>query len=279
MSNAATSDSLAVPQQILWEDGVENAYPRWSNDGSRILFQSNRTGTWQVYIMNRDGSGLTRVTDDRFNNNFVDWSPDNQLVAFVSDRDGNEEIYLCKPDGSGLRRLTNNPERDIHPYFAPDGKSLLFNSTRDNPMTFEVYSINLDGTNEKRLTRTDEVETCARYSTDMSQVVLLRADFNDEVYVVDPTFASWTNITNSPSAEGWPSWSPDGKQVIYSNDESGTFSLYLINADGSNRRRLTYPKSFERDARANISPDGKTVVFNRQVRSTIGIYLLPLADE
>ena len=79
---------------ILWEDGVENAYPRWSNDGNKILYQSNRTGRWQIYIMDKDGSNNKRVTNDKYNNNFPAWSPDNKQIAFVSDRRGNEDIYV-----------------------------------------------------------------------------------------------------------------------------------------------------------------------------------------
>src|SRR5262245_10214252 len=82
----------AVPHVVLWQDGVKNAYPRVSKDGSRILFQSNREGKWQIFIMSADGSGLVQVTSGDANNNFPDWSPDNSAIAFVSDRTGNEDI-------------------------------------------------------------------------------------------------------------------------------------------------------------------------------------------
>lgn len=273
---ASMESDPAVPEKILWEPGKENAYPRWSKDGEQILYQTNRTGKWQIHIMNRDGTGDRPVMADDFNNNFVDWSPDNSQIAFVSDRDGNEEIYTIAVDGTGLKRLTQHVARDIHPYFSPDGKSLLFNSNRDDHMSFEVYRINADGTGEERLTYSDEVETCARFSPDMSQIVMLRGEANDEVYVCDAGFTQWTNVTNTPSAEGWPAWSHDGKHIIYSCDESGTFSLYLMDSNGANRTRLTYPLSNERDARAQISPDGSTVVFNRQIGRTIGVFLLQL---
>jgi len=85
MSTASTG-----PTVLLHEDGVENAYPRLSRDGKRILYQSNRTGKWQLYIMDITTKKQERITNDAFNNNFVDWSMDGLWVAFVSDRDGNE---------------------------------------------------------------------------------------------------------------------------------------------------------------------------------------------
>ena len=100
---------------ILHEAGIENAYPRLSADGSRILYQSNRTGKWQLFIMDIATGGQQHITNDEHNNNFVDWCADNAWVAFVSDRDGNEEIYRMRADGSERERLTVHAARDIHP--------------------------------------------------------------------------------------------------------------------------------------------------------------------
>jgi dipeptidyl aminopeptidase/acylaminoacyl peptidase len=102
-------------------DGKESAYPRLSRDNEKILYQSNATGLWQLYILNRTSGKQTLVSPSNHNDNFPDWSYDNEWIAFTSDRDGNEEIYLMRNDGSELRRLTDHPERDIHPYFSPDG--------------------------------------------------------------------------------------------------------------------------------------------------------------
>ena len=269
--------SPVEPTRLLWTDGVQNAYPRWSKDGSQILFQSNRSGKWQIYVMNRDGSGEQQLTHDDANQNFPDWSPDNMRLAFVSDRDGNEEVYVMAMDGSGLKNLSNNPGRDIHPYWAPDGKRLLFNSSRDNETSFEIYEVNADGSGLKRLTQTDAVETCARFLPDQNKIVCPRGANNDDVVVLDANGGDPVNVTHSAAAEGWPTWAPDGRHIIYSTDAPGAFSLFLVTADGSDPRQLTFPTAPLYDARAMISPDGATVVFNRQTAETIGIFLLPLA--
>lgn len=261
---------------VLWQENVENAYPRWSRDGREILFQSNRGGRWQIRIIDREGKDDRAVLADEHNNNFIDWSPDNQHVAFVSDRDGNEEIYLVGVDGKNLRRITNHPARDIHPYWAPDGKSLLFNSNRDDANSFEVYRIGADGSGEQRLTTTKAVETCARYSPDMSRIVYLRGEANDDVYTSDAAFSVLENVTGSRAAEGWPAWFPDGKRIVYSSDETGTFALYVITADGKERMQVSFPRPGFRDARAHVAPDGSAIVFNRQQGPTIGIFILPL---
>ena len=129
-----------------------------------------------------------RITNDEYDNSFPDWSPDNNQIAFVSDRIGNDDIYVQNMDGSGVKNLSNNPARDIHPYWAPDGRTILFNSLRDNDQNFDVYQVNVDGTKLHRLTTERDTETCARFSPDMSRIVVLRAykGTNDEVFLMSP---------------------------------------------------------------------------------------------
>ena len=264
--------------QVLWEEGVENAYPRWSNDGTKILYQSNRTGNWQIYVMDKDGSKQKRITNDEYNNNFIDWSPDNKQIAFVSDREGNEDVYIMNMDGSGIVNLSNNSARDIHPYWSPDGTKLLFNSSRDDEESFEVYVINIDGTGLKRLTNSKEVETCARFSPDETKIVCLKGNTggNNEINVMNSDGTNATDVTHSEASEGWPVWSPDGSKIIYSSTWYGEFSLFSINPDGSDMERISVPEAPYYDARASVSPNGKEIVFNRQAEGTIGIYILEL---
>lgn len=282
MFNASAQDKSLEKNEnvykILWEQGVENAYPRWSKDGTKVLYQSNKTGKWQIYIMDKEGKNQKRVTNDKYNNNFPDWSPNNKQIAFVSDREGNEDIYVMNMDGSSLINLSNNPSRDIHPYFSPDGNKILFNSSRDDDESFEIYQINVDGSGLKRLTNTKEVETCARLSPDGTKIICLRGTpgGNDEICVMNSDGTNAIDLTKSESNEGWPVWTPDGKKIIFSSTWYGNFSLFSMNADGSNIERITIPKPPYYDARASVSTDGKEILFNRQAEGTIGIFILEL---
>lgn len=266
--------------RVLWMEDIENAYPRWSRDGQRILFQSNRSGQWQLYLMNTDGSALRQLTDHNSNNNFPDWSADNSKIAFVSDRDGNEEVYIMNLDGSDLRRLTDHSGRDIHPYFAPDGRSLLFNSSRDNAESFEIYQIDLSGKNLNRLTQSKEVETCARFSPDGKKILYLKGfpDGSDDIFVMDVDGKNPQNLTNTPQMEGWPAWSADGQKVIFSSRRNGNYCLFEINTDGSGLRQLSFAEPPYFDARAGFAGFGNKILFNRQLNRTIGIFILDPSD-
>jgi TolB protein len=272
---AIPPSEFVEPVVLLHEAGVENAYPRLSTDGKRILYQSNRTGTWQLFIMDIATKKQTRLTTDAFNNNFVDWSADNQWVAFVSDRDGNEEIYRMKTDGTGIERLTTDPERDIHPYFSPDGKYLLFNSTRANG-SLDVYRMTLADKKVERITDSLMEETCARYSPDMKLMVYLRNDaLSDDVAVMDVATGTVRNLTNNPAVvDGWPMFSNDGQWIYFSTMETGQHSIRRIHPDGTGEETMTDAAPGEEDGRAFVSKDGKTVIYNKRLDGAIDILSL-----
>ena len=116
----------------------------------QIIFSSDREGNPQIYRMDADGSGQTRLTFNEFIDFDPAWSPDGARIAFESFRDGNNEIYAMNADGSNQTRLTFNDASDRHPAWSPDGARIVFLSRRDG--NSEIYTMNADGSNQTRLT-------------------------------------------------------------------------------------------------------------------------------
>jgi hypothetical protein len=79
------------------------------------LFSSNRSGDYEIYVMNPDGSSVQRLTTSSGADRWPAWSPDGTKIIFASERDGNSEIYLMNADGSNQTRLTNNTVGDTQP--------------------------------------------------------------------------------------------------------------------------------------------------------------------
>ena len=94
--------------------------PAWSPDGRRIAFHSNRDAKWEIYVMDADGSNVTRLTNHPAEGRFPAWSPDERRIAFQFFRDGNFEIYVMNADGSNMTRLTNHPGEDLWPAWTAD---------------------------------------------------------------------------------------------------------------------------------------------------------------
>lgn len=149
-----------IPVNLTQRPDANDFLPVWSPDGQRIMFVSNREeGLYlDLYVMNIDGSEVTRLTTTKAQNTSPDWSPDGSRIAFVSDRDGNYEVYVMGyPDGTETKgglpiRLTNTTAYEWSPTWSPDGKYIAFVSMRDNPKIYQVYIMAPDGSNQTRLT-------------------------------------------------------------------------------------------------------------------------------
>ena len=92
----------------------------WSPDGRRIAFSQGYRGASEIFVVNADGSGLRKLTDNRraLDVNPV-WSHDGSQIAFTSDRDGNSEIYVMDADGSNQRNVSQSPVDDFSPAWSP----------------------------------------------------------------------------------------------------------------------------------------------------------------
>ena len=110
---------LSSQTRLTLDVGRNDAFPQLSPDGTRIAFTSwdpalDSTSA-EVYVMNVDGTGRTRLTKNGFEDSYPAWSPDSKQLAFQSNRDGNFEIYTMNADGSGVTRLTKTPTDETGP--------------------------------------------------------------------------------------------------------------------------------------------------------------------
>lgn len=261
---------------------LKDAYPVFSPDGKKILFQSNRTDNWEIYVMNADASGLSQLTKNSADDATPVWSPDGSKIVFASERDGDSEIYLMNADGTEQKRLTNTPGDDSHPHWSPDGLRLIFNSARTTPdlkadwgrQFHEIFTMKADGSDVKQISNLKSVSTYPSYSPDGKQIVfrsvvstsgfqwdLTISQRNSEIFVINSDGTNPINITKNVAYDGWGAWSPDGKKILFSSNRAGPANigqLYLVNPDGSNVQKITDGESSF--VQASWSRDGKKIV-------------------
>jgi WD40-like Beta Propeller Repeat len=113
-------------------------------------FQQQPGRNPEIYVMDADGTGIERLTDDPGLDDGAAWSPDGTRIAFASDRDGDFDLYVMNTDGTSVTHVTDDPRDDDWPAWSPDGAALAFGSDRDGNL--EIYVIGADGTGERRLT-------------------------------------------------------------------------------------------------------------------------------
>ena len=212
----------------------------------KIAFSSTRDGNYEIYAMNPDGSGVTRLTNNPASDEWPAWSPDSTKIAFMSYRDGNWEIYVMSADGSGVTRLTNNPASDHCPAWSPDGTKIAFNSYRDG--NGEIYVMNPDGSNPTRLTNNSADDEQPDWSPDGKKIAFIsNRDGNYEIYVMNSDGSGVTRLTNDPAFDGVPAWSPDGKKIVFESDRDGDPEIYVMNSDGSGVTKLTSNSVWDED--------------------------------
>jgi WD40 repeat protein len=220
-----------------------NYNAKFSPDGSRMVFVSERDGNPEVYIMNSDGSSPTRLT----NNNTVDaapeFSPDGNLILFrgSSDFEGDAEIYTMSLDGSNVRQLTGNSAKDTSPQFSPDGSLIIFISDRDG--NDEIYIMNADGSNAQRLTDNPADESRPRFSPDGSQILFNSdRDGDSEIFIMDVDGSNVIQITQNTTDDRAADFSPDGAWILFTNfdqsDPNDPSDLFIIQSDGTGERQL-----------------------------------------
>lgn len=153
-----------------------------------VLFETNRDGNLEIYLMNPDGSQPMNLTNHPDTDTFAAWSQDGTKIAFVSRRDGNNEIYVMNADGSNPTNLTNHPDSDYFPVWSPDGNRIAF--TTDREITAPLLSID---------------------------AMAIIPEFNLEIFVMNANGSRQINVSNHAGWDGFPSWSPDGDQTRLSD--------------------------------------------------------------
>ena len=161
-------EQLDTGVRRLTDNDFNHRWPAWSPDGSQITFSSFQDASWDIYIMNADGTNVRQLTDG-FWGEQASWSPDGTQLAFSGYKDGNESIFVMNVDGTEVEQLTNADRGDDDPAWSPDGTQIVFSSDRDGDS--EIFVMNADGTNVRQLTDNDDLDEFPVWSPDGSQII------------------------------------------------------------------------------------------------------------
>lgn len=287
---------VAADVDVSAVTSVRDSYPHLSPDGRTLLFHSNRSGKQAIWAADADG-GHPRLLFDGGTLGMEPgtpvWSPDGGTIAFGmrpagATGDDESDVYVMRPDGSGIRRLTEAPGDDSHPHWSADGRRIFFNSARATPdlaapwnrQWIDIYSMAADGSDIRRHTDCRAVCTYPAPSPDGRSVAHRKTlpvtglswarqtiGRNSEIFVTALDGSGSKNVSKSAAYDGWPSWSPDGRWVIFSSNRDqkpNVGQIYAVRSDGTGTKRITDGLS---KVQPTLSCDGKRLYFYENVET------------
>lgn len=240
---------------------------------TKIAYVTGPRGAKEIEVADYDGHNARPVTKNGSINLTPVWSPDGRSIAYTSYRNGYPDLFRAFPfERRPDQTLAAFPGINSSPAFSPDGRSVALTLSRDgNP---EIYVLTIATGAFRRLTRHAGIDTEPTWSPNGRQLAFVsdRAGAA-HIYVMDAEGGSVRQLT-AGGHHTQPRWSPRGDQILFTTRQ-GTHDLWVINADGSNPRRLTSgPGDNQGGAWA---PNGRHVVFQSNRQGSWQIYAM-LAD-
>jgi Tol biopolymer transport system component len=271
------ADRAAEPLRISTGRG-RTTCSYFSPDGERILFASShldpglteteeealrqeeddrRTGRrrryeWvfdphmDLFVADREGAILQRLTDSSGYDAEGAYSPDGKQIVFCSTRDGDPDLYVLQSDGSGVRQITDKPGYDGGPFFSPDGRWIVYRTDREEPDRLQIHVIRPDGSGDLAITSNpNEVNWAPYWHPTEPYLIWCGADHSDptrrpnyDLWLVRYTIENdrfvpgpmW-RVTDHDSADVLPVFSPDGTRLMWTAGRSEDASSQLWIAD------------------------------------------------
>jgi Tol biopolymer transport system component len=192
----------------------------------------------------------------------------NGLISFDSDQTGGgysfKEVYVMNPDGSGVTQLTFNSTFDGIANFSADGQQIVYSNgpPQYRKGNYDLFVMNVDGTGAHDITNTPQQDYNPAWSPTGQKIVFTSHETHAQydTFVIGADGSNPVNITAGNTArDQFPDWSPNGSNILETNDASGFRQIFVMHPDGSGMTQLTFdPRNH---GYSNWSPDGTKMVY------------------
>jgi serine/threonine protein kinase/sugar lactone lactonase YvrE len=256
--NADESRAQQITKSIF--DGVTGL--AWTPDG-KIVYVTATGDQIDVWRVNVDGSDKKQITSDAYVEEFPAVSPDGRYLVFTSNRNG-RKLWRTDLDGRNPKQLTDGNSYDFYPAFSPDSQWVFFSSNRAGSMN--LWKVGINGGQPTRLS--DMFAAFPNVSPDGKWIACYHVDEENasQLIIFSVEGGQPTKTINLPSTlaplNGHPSWSPDGKSILFVNRANNITNIWSQPIDGSPPKPITNFKSLW-VYYYTPSPDGKQLALSR----------------
>jgi TolB protein len=220
-----------------------DAAASYSPSGKEIIFNSDRTGNFEIWKMKQNGTQEEQITHLGGRIIFPDLSLDGTKILFSGLLPGRSksDLYTVNADGSGLIQLTSGAGNNSYAVWSPDGSTIAFISDRTG--ADEVWVMNADGGEATQLTTDHTFKgQLPDWSPDGSKIAYADSvTGTSDIYVMNADGSGQTRLTTSSEIEFGPAWSPDGNEIAYVrfvNGDPNQRTVHVMNSDGSEQHAV-----------------------------------------
>src|SRR6202790_4240815 len=234
----------ANQRQITHQNSISLS-PRISPDGSRLAFSSIMKSGWEILMYSMDLNRLVAFPKFGGTNLSPAWSGDGTKLAFSSSRSGDSEIYTVDQSGANLKRITSAKGPDVSPVWNRKTGGQIGGGGGGTGVP-QIYTMEADGTNVQRVT--DQGYAVSPAWSPNGQFLALAwtrhygpgAPGAEGLYIMDVASKQWVQLTHDGGRNDFPSWSPDGRHIVFQSNRSGSEQIWSMLADASNVKQLTF---------------------------------------
>jgi TolB protein len=239
LTDSDTSFVVALTQTRETEYGMA-----WSPDGKRLAFSVYSNNKSSIFILDVATGTMKRITGEEFSENGPAFSPDGRKLVFSSNRDHEaNELYIQDHADAEWRRLTFNEMYEGGPQISPDGKEIVFFRQISPPDSGqhagngEIFLMDLDGQNEKRLTFDAGFDGMPAFSPDGSRIAFHRcAEDSCAIWLIGRDGSGLLNLTPSEKDCRWPRWSPGGEWIAFTRTDGKNTDIWQVRPDGTDMK-------------------------------------------
>jgi len=242
LAQPASAQQEPVPNPLAGRQSLQEKPIPSLEDG--IVFASLADGNWNIYVMNGDGSGRTRLTADPAQDFNPRWLPGGTIVAFESRVDPpGIGVFLLDSRGH-LTSVSNNELKMTDPVWSPDGRKIVFITSPHGSYNTEIYVADANGSNPLRLTENLEADYSPVWSPDGKKIAFHRYvagqdHASSELFAMNPDGTGEVRLTQNRYFDGNPAWSPDGRQIAYHSAGDFAPGVYVMPPSGGMPTRIS----------------------------------------
>ncbi|PYP91589.1 MAG: Tol-Pal system beta propeller repeat protein TolB [Candidatus Angelobacter sp. Gp1-AA117] len=219
--------------------------PRISPDNSRVAFSGLSNDSWQILMYSMDLGRL--VSFQRFpgGNYSPAWSSDGTKLAFSSSmRSGDPEIFTVDATGANPKRLTSFKGSDVSPVWNPKTNGQIAWVSGRNGLP-QIFLMDADGSNVQQITSEGYAVSPSWSPNGLLLTFAWRRHYGpgapggQDIYIMNIATHEFVQLTHDAGVNDFPSWSPDGRHIVFQSTRTGSEQIWTMLADGTHQQQLT----------------------------------------